>query len=56
MGMSDIKDSSFMDKFDSLLSLTGWKYDEQIGLDTLQEKQAKSLYDELADFIMRHQK
>lgn len=44
-----------MDKFDTLLKLTAWRYDDQIGIDDKQQQEARILYDELADFIMTHQ-
>ncbi len=46
---------NMMDKFDTLLKLTAWKYDDQVGIDDKQQEESRILYDELADFIMTYQ-
>ena len=52
---SKSKPPNMMDKFDKLLRLTRWEQDDQIELEEDERKEAMSLYEELADFIMRYQ-
>lgn len=47
---------NMMEKFDELLRLTVRRFDSRLTLSDEERNRANQLYDELGEFIMRHQK